>query len=96
MLTTLWMGRIVSLKQIIQFFIATLFFLSLAVLYSYVGMKIGKQIRGVFNLNIINEALTFVILYSSLSGSMGNPERSFGVTSSVQTNWILHKENEYT
>jgi hypothetical protein len=51
------MGRIVTMGQVVKFGLVMFFFIAMAVLYSYVGMKLGLFIRELFELEKMSAAL---------------------------------------
>lgn len=53
----LWIGNIVTLGQIFKFLLVMFFFIAMAVLYSYVGLKLGLFIRDLFDLETMSRAL---------------------------------------
>lgn len=53
----LWMGRIVSLGQVAKFCAVMFFFIAMAVLYSYIGMKLGLVIRDLIGLERMSAVL---------------------------------------
>lgn len=53
----LWMGRIVTIGQVMKFCAVMFFFIAMAVLYSYVGMKLGLFIRDLVGLERMTAVL---------------------------------------
>lgn len=51
----MWVGEIATGTKILQFYTVMGFFLSLAILYSYVGMRLGLEIRDWIGSKEINQ-----------------------------------------